>query len=467
MPFLRTASALLLAAAAVAPAPAAESRPNIVFIFADNLGYGELGCYGGGVMRGAPTPRIDALAAQGTRLTNMNMEPQCTPSRASMLTGRWAIRSGCHSVPFGGGADGLTRWEVTIGEVLSEAGYATGYFGKWHLGSDQGRHPTDQGFDQWFGIPRTSDESLWPVTPGYSPDILPVEHVLEGERDQPSRDLGIYDLERRRQIDGEITRRSADFIARQAKAGRPFLACISLTQPHLPTEPGPAWKGRTGHGNWADMLAEMDHHVGELLDAIDQAGAGDNTVVVFTSDNGAEFTRPWDGCSGPWRGQYFTALEGGLRVPFLVRWPGKVPAGRVSNEVMHGVDLFATFAGLGAGRIPADRPIDSRDQRDFLLGRSQKSARDSFLVFVGDRLQAAKWRNYKLHFYRQDTMVDPPVRYPVPMVCNLFTDPREEKPGLTAWVVAPVMKMVEEYEASVRRFPNIPMGTPDPYIPPR
>src|SRR5260221_2574810 len=135
-------------------------KPNIVFMLMDNLGYGEVGCYGGGILRGAPTPRIDKLATEGTRLLNFNVEAQCTPSRSALMTGRFSIRSGTHSVPIGGGHDGLTQWESTIAELLSGVGYATGHFGKWHLGSDQGRLPTDQGFDEWFGIPRTTDEAF-------------------------------------------------------------------------------------------------------------------------------------------------------------------------------------------------------------------------------------------------------------------------------------------------------------------
>lgn len=441
------------------------ARPNIVFILSDNLGYGEVGAYGGGITRGAPTPRIDSLAKDGTRFLNANMETQCTPSRSSLLTGRWAIRSGTHSVPFGGVADGLTQWEVTIGEALSDVGYATGYYGKWHLGSHDGRLPNDQGFDEWFGIPRTTDESLWPSSPGWSPDIMPAEQMMEGRKGEKSRPLGIYDVEQRRLIDAEITRRAVSFIDKKSRSDQPFLAYVALTQPHLPTEPNPAFKGRTGNGDWADMLAEMDANVGQILDAVDRDGIRDNTIVIFTSDNGPEFIRPWDGWAGPWRGQYFTALEGGIRVPFMVRWPGRIPAGRESNEIIHGVDMFATLARFGGAKVPTDRPFDSLDQSDFFLGTTDKSARESFPVWCADRLQAVKWRNWKVHFYRQDTMFDPPAKYPVPMIHNLFTDPREEKPTPDSWVVGPVLKVVGEFDQSVKEHPLIPMGTPDPYRP--
>jgi len=457
---------------AVTPQDAAAAttkadKPNIVFILTDNLGYGEIGSYGGGITRGAATPRIDSLAKEGMRLLNMNMETQCTPSRASLMTGRWAIRSGTHSVPFGGVADGLTQWEVTMGEALSDAGYTTGYYGKWHLGSHDGRLPNDQGFDEWFGIPRTTDESLWPTAPGWSPDIMPPEQMMEGKKGEKNRALEIYDVVQRRLIDAEITKRSVSFIERGAKSGKPFFAYVALTQPHLPTLPNPAFAGKTGNGDWADMLAEMDANVGQILDAVDKAGVRDNTIFIFTSDNGAEFLKPWDGWAGPWRGAYFTALEGGIRVPFLVRWPGKIAAERVSNEIVHGVDMFATLARFSGAKVPTDRPIDSIDQSAFFLGKTEKSAREGFPIWGAERLQAVKWRNWKLHFIRQDTMFDPPVKNPTPTIFNLYTDPREENPTVDTWVVKPMLKIVGEFEESVKKYPPIPMGTPDPYTPPK
>jgi arylsulfatase len=467
---LRFCIALILVAAAACSAKPARTQaladaPNIVFILTDNLGYGEVGAYGGGLTRGAPTPRIDSLAQDGTRFLNVNMETQCTPSRSSLLTGRWAIRSGTYAVPFGGVADGLTQWEVTMGEALSDAGYATGYFGKWHLGSKDGRLPNDQGFDEWFGIPRTTDEALWPESPGWSPDIMPAEQMMEGRKGEKSRELGVYDLTQRRLIDAEITRRAVSFIGKQSSSGKPLFTYVALTQPHLPTEPNPDFKGKTGNGDWADVLTETDTHVGQILDAVDKAGIRDNTIVVFTSDNGPEFIRPWDGWAGPWRGQYFTALEGGIRVPFMIRWPGRIPAGRETNEMVHGVDMFATLARFSGATVPTDRPFDSIDQSEFFLGNTEKSAREGFPIWCSDRLQAVKWRNWKLHFYRQDTMFDPPVKYPIPMVFNLFTDPREEKPTPDSWVVGPVLKIVGEFDRSVKEHPLIPMGTPDPYTP--
>ena len=461
------AASVLWASSAQAQTPPAQ-KPNILFILVDNLGYGELGVYGGGATRGAPTPRIDKLASEGLRLTNMNMEAQCTPSRSAILTGRYAVRSGTHSVPFGGVADGLTQWEVTMAEALSSAGYATALYGKWHLGSNNGRLPNDQGFDEWYGIPRTTDEALWPGSPGYSPTIMPPEQLMEGRKGEKSRDVKVYDLEQRRLIDAEITRRSIAFMERQVQAKKPFFAYATMTQPHLPTLPNPAFAGKTGNGNWADMLAEMDHNVGQMLDAVDRLGIRDNTIVIFASDNGPEFVREWDGWAGPWKGQYFTAWEGGIRVPFMVRWPGKIPAGRISDEIVHAIDLFPTLAKLAGAEVPKDRPIDGVDQSDFFTGRTEKSARDGILVFCADRLQAVKWKNFKVHFYQQDTMVSPPVKLAIPFLFNLYTNPREDtdKQITDSWVIGPVLKMVGEFEASTKKHPLIAMGTPDPYLPP-
>ncbi len=445
---------------------AAEQKPNIVFILTDNLGYGELGVYGGGSLRGAPTPRLDKLAGEGLRLTNMNMEAQCTPSRSSILTGRFSMRSGTYAVPLGGVPEGLTQWEITIAQSLSNEGYATGMWGKWHLGSQDGRLPNDRGFDEWYGIPRTTDETRWPASPGYSPQIVPTQQIMEGKKGEKSRAVKDYDLEERRLMDAEIAKRSIAFIERQAKTGKPFFAYLALTQPHLPTLPNPAFAGKTGNGDWADMLSEMDHNVGQVLDAVDAAGIRDNTIFIFTSDNGAEFFKPWNGWAGPWRGNYVTALEGGLRVPFMVRWPGKIPAGRTSNEIVHGVDMFATLAKFTGAKVPDDRPIDSLDQSDLFLGKSEGSAREGFPIWNSNTLMAVKWRNWKVHFVKQDTPMDPPLKLLIPFIINLYTDPLEESPTLDSWVLHPALKIVAGFEMSLRKHPLIPMGTPDPYTPP-
>ncbi|WP_349434477.1 arylsulfatase [Pararhizobium sp. A13] len=465
---------LTILAGVTTPIPAVPAvpapKPNIVFILMDNLGYGEVGAYGGGITRGAATPRIDQLADEGTRLTNYNVEAQCSPSRSAILTGRFSIRSGTHSVPIGGGVEGLTRWEVTIAETLSETGYATAAFGKWHLGSEQGRLPNDQGFDEWYGIPRTTDEALWPDEPQATALGLPFEHVMEGRKGEQSRDLTVYDLKQRRLIDAEITRRTIDFMKRSVETNKPFYAYVPFTLVHFPTLPNPKFSGRSGYGDFPDALAEMDAHVGEILDAIDDLKVRSNTIVVFTSDNGPEATWPWQGSSGPWRGYYFTHMEGSLRVPFIIRWPGNIPTGRTSNEIVHEVDTFTTFAKLGGAKMPEDRAIDGVDQSDFLLGKSERSNREGFPIYVADRLEGVKWRNWKIVFYdEQRDWWSPPTKLGQPKAFDLITDPNEEYPatGLrNTWAAGPAIKVMVDFEKTLAKYPPIREGTPDPYLPP-
>jgi arylsulfatase len=193
----------------------------------------------------------------------------------------------------------LTQWEVTIAKLLSGAGYRTGHFGKWHLGSDDGRLPNDQGFDEWYGIPRTTDESFWPSSPAAKAAGVRFTHVMEGRKGEKSRELRVYDLEQRRLIDGEVTRRTIEFMKRSVQADKPFYAYVPFTLVHFPTLPNPKFAGKSGYGDFPDPLAEIDAHVGEILDAIDDLRIRENTIVVFTSDNGPEATWPWQGSSGP------------------------------------------------------------------------------------------------------------------------------------------------------------------------
>jgi len=455
----------------------AQEKPNIVLIFMDNFGYGELGVYGGGITRGAPTPRIDRLATEGIRLTNFNVEAQCTPSRAALMTGRYAIRSGNGSVPITTGMYGLTQWEITMAEMLSDAGYATGMFGKWHLGHTKGRFPTDQGFDEWYGIPNSTDESLWPGQPQFnavvkeklSPYAVP-EYIYDGKRGSTPKKVKIYDSSARLEIDRECTDRAKDFIRRQAEAGKPFFAFLPYTQTHMPVVPSKEFAGKSGNGDWGDVLMQIDAYTGELLDTIDELAIVDNTIFIFTSDNGPEMLPGHNGWSGPWRGSYFTGLEGSLRVPFIIRWPNKVPAGTVSNEIVHAMDLFATFAHIAGGSIPEDRVIDSLDQSDFFLGKQEKSNRDGFIVYVGNDLFGIKWRNWKMMFKEVERGTDEKKTFDFPRFFNLYSDPKEEYPLTKAtaghlWVRWPMGELLKAHTESLMQEPPTKVGTPDPYEP--
>ncbi len=455
----------------------AQEKPNIVLVFMDNFGYGELGVYGGGILRGAPTPRIDALAAEGMQLLNFNVEAQCTPSRAAIMTGRYAIRTGNGSVPLDVENYGLTQWEVTMPEMLSEAGYVTGMFGKWHLGDTQGRYPTDQGFDEWYGIPNSTDEGFWNQNdnPRFRRDVHPltqrVYSIMEGRKGEPARVVRPYDMKERKLMDCELTDRSIDFMKRHSNGDKPFFLFIPYTQTHLPVDPHPDFRGKTGNGPYADVLAQLDVYVGDLLDTVDELDIKDNTIFIFTSDNGPETIVPYHGASGPWSGSYFTGREGSLRVPFIIRWPGKVPAGEVSNEIVHEMDLFPTIARIAGGKVPDDRIIDGVDQTEFFLGNQKKSNREALVVYVGNDIYGVKWRNWKMMFKDVERGAGEPTKhYGIPLFFDLHTDMKEEHPMdyrwiENAWVRWPAGQVLNEHLQSLQDEPPIPPGAPDPYHP--
>ena len=463
---------MLLALCLPVHAVQAATPPNILLILMDNFGYGELGVYGGGEIRGAPTPRIDQLAAEGIRLTNFNVEAQCTPSRSALMTGRYAIRSGTSEVPIMSPLYGLTQWEVTMAEMLSDAGYTTGAFGKWHLGHTKERFPTDMGFDEWYGIPNSSDESFWPTNPMFRPDAHPsieLTHVMQARKGSEPDKLKVYDVDARRLIDGEITDKTIDFMQRSVKADKPFFAFVPYTMVHYPMLPAAEFDGKSGNGLWGDVLMQIDAYTGKLLDEIDKLGIADNTIVIFTSDNGPDMVEPWVGSAGPWRGTYFTGLEGSLRVPYIMRWPGKVPAGKVSNQMVHQMDLFTTFANIADGKVPTDRAIDGVDQTAFLTGKQVKSNRDSVVVYVGKEIFGVKWNDWKLVSKEMDTGVSPIKQYSIPHIYNLALDPREERPMTNTmenfWVVRPLVQVLADHMVSLKKYPPIAPGTPDPYTP--
>ncbi len=443
------------------------ARPNIVLILADNLGWGELGCYGGGALRGAPTPRIDALAGEGLRLLNFNVESDCVPTRSALMTGRHPIRTGAlQSVP-AGLPQGIIPWEITLAQLLKQQGYATAIHGKWHLGDRKGRFPTDRGFDEWYGIPRTTNESMFTSTPGYDPKVTPLPYVLEARAGEMPREAAIYDLEMRRRIDGELFARSADFISRQHRAGTPFFAYVPITQMHYPTIPHRDFEGRTGAGDFADVMVEMDHRVGELLDTVNRLGIAENTLFIFASDNGPEFRRPWRGSAGMWQGTYHTAMEGGLRAPCILRWPGRIAAGRVSNDIVHVVDLYTTLARFAGAEVPADRPVDGLDQTGFITGNSEQSAREGFLFYIKSELRAVKWRDWKMHLAWESEPNAGVNHLESPLLFNLIQDPKEETDvnTMAGWARTPIRRMMHDFQEGLKRNPPIPSGAPDDYVP--
>lgn len=441
--------------------------PNILLILADNLGWGEPGCYGGGALRGSPTPRIDALAAEGLRFLNFNVESDCVPTRSALMTGRHPIRTGAlQSVP-AGLPQGLIPWEVTLGQLMQSRGYATACYGKWHLGDRPGRYPHERGFDEWYGIPRTTNESMFTSSPGYDPQSAPLPYVMAGRKGGAAEALHVYDLEARRRIDGELTACAIDFMSRQAKAGTPFFCYVPLTQLHYPTLPHRDFAGRTGAGDFADSMAEMDFRVGQMLDAVAALGIAGDTLVLFGSDNGPEFRRPWRGTAGPWRGTYHTSMEGALRVPFMMRWPGRIAPGGVTNGIVHITDLYPTLARVAGGDVPRDRPVDGVDQLDFFLGRQDTSSREGFVYYIKSELRAAKWRDWKMHLVWEPEPNTGPNHLETPWIFNLTRDPKEETDVATeaSWVRTPLRRLIHEFQESLKAHPPIPPGAPDDYRP--
>ena len=298
------------------------------------------------------------------------------------MTGRYAIRSGNGTAPLGGGVYGLVQWEVTMAEMLSDAGYSTGMFGKWHLGRTDGRFPTDQDFEEWYGIQNSTDESAYSQLQGFSESGVEETFVLEARKGEQPRKVRPWNLEYRPLIDGDLTEKAIEFMQRQSKSEKPFFLYLPYTATHYPTRPHPDFVGATGNGTWADLLHQIDTYNGRLLDAIDELGIRDNTIFIFTADNGPEAVphgndtlavdTPSPGTAGPWRGTLFTGFEGSLRVPFVIRWPGKIPTS-ASNEIVHEMDLFPTLARIAGGKVPEDRAIDGVDQSEFFFGKQKKS----------------------------------------------------------------------------------------------
>jgi arylsulfatase A-like enzyme len=438
---------------------AQTTKPNIVLIFPDNLGWGEVGVYGS--VRGNLTPRLDKLAAEGIRLNNFNVEFSCTVSRAALMTGRYAVRSGATQ------PGGITLWETTIAESLKAVGYATALFGKWHLGGDRPegrREPSQQGFDEFYGIPRTSNEAGTTIAQGQTAPNT--SFIWEGATGRPATSVKPFNTDTRRFVDRESADKGIAFMEKSVKAKTPFFFYYPITQVHFPVLAHPDFVGKTGAGDIGDAMAELDANVGRVLDAIDRLKIASNTIVLWCTDNGAEQRRPWRGSSGPWSGFYNTVMEGGIRTPCIIRWPGRIPAGRVTNEIIHEIDLFPTLAAAAGAVVPSDRAIDGVNQLPFLEGKQAKSNRESVLFFTNNDVRAVKWHDWKFHYTYQPEAGSPPVP-PLMRLFNLLSDPKEEtdiKDG-NPWAQSVMDRLVAEFNATTTRYPHVPPNAPDPYLP--
>ena len=454
---------LSISASAALAQPA--EKPNIVFMLADNLGYGDLGSYGGGAVRGAPTPRLDALASEGMRFTNFNVEAECTPSRSALMTGRYAVRSGTtRAMPVPGMPQGLAPWEYTMAEMLKDAGYDTAMFGKWHIGASDGRFPTDQGFDTWWGFPNSTDVARFPTTIGFERGMMPKFHLYEGTSEDGAKPVEEYTLERRSTIDETIQQRAVEFIEARANNDKPFFLYVPFSLVHHPSIPHPDFEGKTGNGRYADATAEHDYRVGQIMDALETAGLAENTLVVYASDNGPDRAEyPYIGDTGPFRGYLGSLHEGSVRTPMMVRWPGKIAPQQVTNEIVSIHDFMPSFAKLVGVELPDDRAYDGVDQTPLLLAQSDKSAREAVLFFHDTTLLAVKWKQFKIYMQREGVEREDTNYHDIwaPLVYNTMIDPKEAN-NIThdayLWVLSPVMHQAMPFAYSVDKYGLIPPG---------
>jgi arylsulfatase A len=388
-----------------------QGIPNIVIIFTDDQGYGDLASYGNTEMN---TPNTDRMAAEGMRFTDFYVAAGvCTPSRAALLTGSYPKRVElAHRVLFPYSETGLNPDEITIADMLKEKGYATGIFGKWHLGHHIPFLPTRQGFDYYFGIPYSNDMAHinYERADNFLVGPLPLlrnEEVIETDPDQ-------------RYLTRRFTEEAVNFITTHRE--EPFFVYIPHAMPHVPIASSHHFEGKSEFGLYGDVIEEIDWSVGLILDHLEILGLEDNTIVIFASDNGAqewsgeggwvwtadqigrpargEVTYP-HGSNGSLRGAKNSTWEGGMRVPFIIRWPGNIPAGSVSNELTTAMDLFPTIARIVGTDLPDDRIIDGHDIWPILSGEENaESPYEAFYYYRDDRLQAVRSGKWKLHVYR-------------------------------------------------------------------
>jgi arylsulfatase len=384
------AIAALLAAL---PALAADRPPNVVLIVADDMGYGDAGCYGA---RDVRTPNLDRLAKEGTRFTSFCVaQPVCTASRAALLSGCYPNRIGLAGALNHTSTTGIHPDETLLPELLKAKGYATAHYGKWHLGTRPAFFPTRNGFDTWAGLPYSNDNGpLHPTVRGIPPLPLYVDDEVIGRDPAQS------------QFTGTFTVLAQRFII--VNKDRPFFLYVPHVVPHVPIFASDKFKGKSGRGLYGDVIEELDSAVGDILKELKDNGLDDRTLVLFLSDNGPFLSYGnHAGSAGPFREGKLTVFEGGVRVPFLARWPGKVPAGRVCDELVTGLDLLPTIAKLAG----TDRPkakIDGVDLSPLLLGEKGATGRPSFAYFSGSELHAVRAGRWKLHVPHEYLTVDGP-----------------------------------------------------------
>ena len=471
---------LLLALILCMPMGSAQDRPNVVLMLADNVGYGDISAYNLGVRGGMKTPNIDRLASEGMQFTQFLVEPGCTPSRAGLMTGQYSIRNGMSFIIVPGASGGLDENDYTLGKLFKQAGYNTAYSGKWHLGPLAKSQPQNQGFDKWLiGFKGTSDQVLYkenmmvtgapqPIIDALSPKVL----TADGPGDPT--EIGDYDFARRLTIEREITERSVAYINEQKNSNKPFFLMVGFTRSHFPNNTEPEFAGKSGVSKYGDSMVELDHRTGQILDAIKDAGIENNTIIIWLSDNAATMTATaldevHQGDNGPFRGELGDPLEGSIRTVGMIKWPGKIAPGK-SNEMISVHDFLPTFANLLKEQIPDDRPYDGFDQSDFLLGKQAKSNRNSLITFVGGRIAAVRWNQFRIY----PVIIEPTGNNPAvggylgtmketagfPQIFNIEADPKERvdvAANGSGWVMGPYNQIVAAYKKTLEKYPNPPV----------
>ncbi len=437
----------------------AQDNPNIVIIYADDLGYGDLGCYGHPTIR---TPNLDRMAAEGMRFTQFYSAAEvCTPSRAALLTGRYAIRSGmCHNrfrVLRNVSTGHLPEGEVTLAELLKTRGYTTGCVGKWHLGvwaNNPAGHPKHHGFDLTFGLPHSND--MDPVGP------RPKDEDNKDDPDQKWWKAPLFDGEKlieqpadQTTLTRRYTEQAVKFIGE--RKGRPFFLYFPHTFPHTPIYASESFRGKSARGRYGDVVEEIDWSVGQVLDALRAAGVEKNTLVFFSSDNG-----PWlirggaGGSAGLLRDGKGSTWDGGMRVPGIAWWPGKIGPGKVCREVACTMDLFTTGAKLAGAAVPQDRAIDGKDITPLLFEKGAVE-RDAFFYYCGSELFAARVGPWKAHFITQAAYGEPkPTVLETPELYQLEHDPSETRDVASEHpdVIERIRAAVAKHQAELKPAPT-------------
>jgi arylsulfatase len=469
----------------------AAKKPNIVVIMGDDVGWSNLGCYGGDIL-GVPTPNIDRLAKNGMRFTSFYAQPSCTAGRAAFITGQLPVRTGLTTVGIPGTDIGLQPEDPTLAEVLKTLGYNTGQFGKNHLGDLDKHLPHRHGFDEFWGNLYHLDanevfaDKDRPTNPEFKKKYDP-RGVISGTADGPTKDEGRLDPARMPTYDKEILDHTFDFIKRKAKEDKPFFVWYNPSRLHiyqhlLDEQKGISRADKNGEDNYSDALAQHDIEVGKLLDLLDELELADNTIVLYTTDNGAyKYMWPKGGTS-PFRGDKGTSWEGGVRVPAIIRWPGKVEAGRVSSELMSMEDWFTTFSSIAGDPEVKEKMkagatyngkkfkvlLEGEDQTDLLLGKGP-SKRTKYFYYDEANLTGIRYKQFKIIFSskRSGQWDDELAPYGRPILVNLLMDPFEQHTDddytrkyseFKNWVYAPLLEMLQVHLQSFEDFP--PRQTP-------